>query len=110
MACRQIHKMKRIFNVTKTSNPVILLAISALLLLIYTFIFSPNIPMSDQWELVSLLKNVDLNDLTAQHNEHRIFFPRLIYLGLAKLSHWNLKYETLISASFFIDWLSSIFL
>jgi hypothetical protein len=28
-------------------------------------------------------------DMMAQHNEHRQFFPRFLYLGLALLTHWN---------------------
>jgi hypothetical protein len=35
-------------------------------------------------------------DFFAFHNEHRIFFPRLIAIGLAKLTHWNIRAEMLV--------------
>ncbi len=42
-----------------------------------------DVPFLDQWEFVPLLGNfrsgaLSFHDLWAQHNEHRIFFPRLI--------------------------------
>ncbi|MFN0061420.1 MAG: hypothetical protein ACKVPX_02720 [Myxococcaceae bacterium] len=57
-----------------------------------------NVPYWDQWELVGLLaKNhqhaLTFFDLSAQHNEHRIFFPRLVMLGLASLSGWDTRWE-----------------
>src|SRR5205823_6120927 len=32
-------------------------------------------------------------DFFAQHNEHRIFFPRLIFFALGRLTHWNIRTE-----------------
>src|SRR5204863_3243187 len=29
----------------------------------------------------------------AQHNEHRIFFPRLIFFALGRLTHWDIRAE-----------------
>ena len=56
------------------------------------------VPFLDQWEVVLLLNklakgNLGLIDLWQQHNEHRIFFPKLIMLGLAWLSNWNIMLE-----------------
>ncbi|MGD1809279.1 hypothetical protein ACP6PL_28130 [Dapis sp. BLCC M126] len=34
-------------------------------------------------------------DLIAQHNESRKLFPRLIFLGLAYLTNWDVRYEML---------------
>ncbi len=56
------------------------------------------VPFWDQWELVDLLARhhageLTLADLLAQHNEHRPFFPRLAWLGLAALSRWDVRYE-----------------
>ena len=55
-------------------------------------------PYMDQWEFVLLLEKsyetgVTLGDLWAQHNEHRHIFPRLIMLALARLSHWDIRWE-----------------
>jgi hypothetical protein len=57
-----------------------------------------DLPFEDQWDFVPLLEkshesNVAFADLTAQHNEHRLFFPRIIMLGLAHLGQWNIAYE-----------------
>ncbi|URD51513.1 hypothetical protein [Chroococcidiopsis sp. CCNUC1] len=64
--------------------------------------FSVNAPLGDQWDLVSLFEKVltgkaDFEDFFAQHNEHRTFFPKLIFVGLALISNWNIKYELYFS-------------
>jgi hypothetical protein len=56
---------------------------------------------SDQWGLVDLVVKhlngeLSLSDLWDQKNVHRIFFPKLIILSLAKATHWNHAYETLV--------------
>lgn len=57
-----------------------------------------DIPYWDQWELIPLIKKVSMgelvfSDLWAQHNEHRIIFPKLIMLALAAITHWNIMVE-----------------
>jgi hypothetical protein len=59
----------------------------------------------DQWELVPLLEktyhgDLTFHDLWAQHNEHRIIFPQLIMLLLARLTHWNIHYELAVNITF----------
>ena len=59
--------------------------------------FSVNVPLLDDWNLVDTFykkyeSSITLKDLFAQHNEHRIFFPRLIFIPLAFFSDWNVKY------------------
>ena len=44
---------------------------------------------SKKWQRGSL----GLGDFYAQHNEHRIFFPRLIFFALARLTHWDIRAE-----------------
>jgi len=56
------------------------------------------VPYLDQWELVPLLEKtyhgeLTFHDLWAQHNEHRLVFPQLIMLLLARLTHWNIRCE-----------------
>ncbi|HUW59615.1 MAG TPA: hypothetical protein VMZ06_01315 [Candidatus Bathyarchaeia archaeon] len=58
-----------------------------------------DVPFLDEWEYMLILPKsyegtLSLADLFALHNEHRLFFPRLIMLGLARLTHWNMLYET----------------
>ena len=59
----------------------------------------------DQWEFVPFLGKtyrgeLTLADLWAQHNEHRLFFPKLIMLGLARLTQWNIAWEFFTSVVF----------
>jgi hypothetical protein len=78
------------------------------------FRYGVNVPTFDQWELISYLQKMDSNslgfsDVFAQHNEHRIFFPRLIMLALAEVTSWNIKIEMIISliiqvTSFVLIW------
>jgi hypothetical protein len=65
---------------------------------IYIYRFGLNIPFWDQWEVVSFLMKkhqglLTLSDLFAQHNEHRPFFPNLIWIGLSGFTHYNVKVE-----------------
>src|SRR5208282_4675420 len=60
--------------------------------------YAVSVPFGDQWELVPLLEKtyhetLTFHDLWAQHNEHRILFPKIIMLGLAHLTGWNIYYE-----------------
>ena len=61
-----------------------------------------DVPFQDQWELVPLLDKtyhgeLTFHDLWAQHNEHRILFPRIIMLALARLSGWNIRLELAVN-------------
>jgi len=60
--------------------------------------YKVDIPYWDEWNFVPVLQrsyegNLSLTDLWAQHNEHRILFPRLIMLLLARATGWNISYE-----------------
>ena len=64
--------------------------------------FSVNVPVLDQWMTPGFLfKRIDENgsvgisDLLNQHNESRLVFPRIFFLILAYLTHWNVQYEIL---------------
>jgi hypothetical protein len=73
-----------------------------------------DVPFWDQWNFVPLLgrsyeQGVTLADLWGQHNEHRLLFPRLIMLGLAHASKYNIAWELVIilflaSATFALLW------
>src|SRR5437773_6033050 len=76
-----------------------LLAIVPFAFLLYTVVkFSVPVPFLDEWDLVPLLEkmyggSLTLDDLWKLHNEHRLLFPQLIMLGLARLTDWDLRYE-----------------
>ncbi len=57
-----------------------------------------DFPYLDQWELIPLLEksyegDLAFRDFWAQHNEHRLIFPRIIMLVLARASGWNIAWE-----------------
>ncbi len=65
--------------------------------------YSINIPYMDQWtgslELISNMKSglLKFHYFWSQHNEHRLFFPKIIMLFLSSISHWNVIWEQLFS-------------
>jgi hypothetical protein len=82
----------------KTIRRNLLLALTALVpcLICLLFISSSavNVLFLDEWEMVPFCAKIDANDITfadlfAQHNEHRIFFMCLAYLGLIAVSSFN---------------------
>lgn len=63
--------------------------------------YGVNVPFWDQWPLASMYQkiyagNLTFQDLIAQHNESRKFFPRLLFIGLAYLTGGDLRYEMLV--------------
>lgn len=65
--------------------------------------YAVNLPIGDQWDtpLAALFKAADgtlsFTDLIAQHNESRKFFPRLLFLGMAFITGWDIRYEFLVT-------------
>jgi hypothetical protein len=66
-----------------------------------------NVPYWDEWDddiagLFVKLKTGQLTfgDLWAQHTESRLVLPRIFFLLLGSLTHWNLGYE--IATTFFL--------
>lgn len=77
---------------------IILSILPLVFLSLIVFHFSLDLPYWDQWEFVPLLQksyqgNLTFNDFWLPHNEHRPVFPRLIMLGLARLTNWNIRWE-----------------
>ncbi len=72
---------------------------ASILFLLGMFLFySIDYPYYDQWDFVPFLEKayahqLSWGDFWAQHNEHRLVFPRLLMLVLARLSHWNIYLE-----------------
>ena len=69
------------------------------------YAFGVDVPYKDQWDAVCPLLQagaegtLQLRDFWAWHMEHRLFFPRILMYGLAKLTHWNIR------AELFVVWL-----
>jgi len=91
-------KQSRFWMVTVRTASILVVLVSAAVLAERMLRFWIDVPYWDQWELVPLLEKMfggtlTVGDLFAQQNEHRIFFPLLIMLGLARLTHWDIRYE-----------------
>lgn len=64
--------------------------------------FGVNIPFYDQWVVPALFEKtatgtLQFKDLFELHNNHRILFPRLIFIALGFISSWNIKLELFFS-------------
>ncbi len=85
-------------TITTFIKGVLILA-PPLLIGILIFKNGVNLPVLDEWNGTAPLfeKMADgtlgVADFFAQHNEHRIFFPRLIFFGLGRLTHWDIRAE-----------------
>jgi len=82
---------------------IVLSSIPAIYTLVFINTFGVNIPHWDEWGLIPFL-NSSLNGdsqwfekLFSQHNEHRIVFPRLIFLINSVLTSWNLIAQMYLS-------------
>ena len=80
----------------------IALLLPALLAANLVWRFGVDVPYWDQWELVAPLDHLFAGtlrsaELFAQHNEHRILFPRMVMLGLARLTRWDTRAEMWVS-------------
>src|SRR2546426_10722897 len=86
---------------TKTSLDrlhIFLVGAPVLALIILVQTYGVNVPHWDQWDMIPIFQRyqsgeLKWGDVWAQDAESRIFFPRLIMLGLAVLSKWNIMWE-----------------
>lgn len=81
---------------------ILLILLPVIIEAIYIKIFGVNIVYWDQWDFVPFIEelynnNLSFYDLFGQHNEHRLFFPRIIMLLLAYISRYNNIYEMYFS-------------
>jgi len=101
--------LKKILNILYNYNIFLYLCILPIILgAIYIRLFGVNVVFWDQWELVTLIEkmytgHITFMDLFAQHNEHRILFPRIIMLALAEMTHYN------TIAEMYFSWVLVIF-
>jgi ABC-2 type transport system permease protein len=85
----------------------ILLIIPPILCLLYIWKYGFNVIYWDEWEFVPYFQHffmgqLTFSDLFSLHNEHRIFFPRIIFLVDAVLFHYYTKYIS------YLSWLSLV--
>lgn len=102
---------KKWFNSPARILLLALTLVPLIVLIVAVIRYKVDVPFWDQWNFVPLLGKsfeggISFEDLWAPHNEHRLFFPRLIMLGLAHLSRYNISCELalniLLAAGMFI--------
>jgi len=82
---------------------LILSAVPAIAILALILHYGVNVPYYDQWDCEGKLfkkfweHQLTWGDFWEQHNEHRMFFPKLIYLALAYVTHWNVIAELVLT-------------
>ncbi len=83
---------------------VLLLSIlPGIILAILIWKYAVNFIYWDQWDIGLTIHQYFTNfylsfrTLISQHNESRLLFPRLIFIGLAYLTHWDVRYEMLVT-------------
>ena len=80
-----------------------LVSLPVLWLLWLVFQYGVNVPHYDQWVgMAPVFQSMEaghLNwqDFTAQHNEHRLPLPRLVFFATGLLTHWNTRVEMLLT-------------
>lgn len=82
--------------------PLLLALIPVIALAVTVYRCAVDVPYMDEWEFVPLLQKayagrLTLGDIWAQHNEHRLLFPYLIMLGMARFTSWNIRSEQLFN-------------
>jgi hypothetical protein len=81
----------------------------------FTVKYRYRVPYWDEWEMVIDFQRfhdgtLRLLDLMDQNGEHRMFFPRLIFLALAALTKWEMLAENLLADSLLILMLAVVYL
>lgn len=80
-----------------------LLHLSPFLLLAWFVLrFSVNAPYLDEWRFAHLFhairfKQATFADFFALNYEHRLLFPKLIWIPLGLATHWNLRVEMMVN-------------
>jgi hypothetical protein len=88
------HRLSRYKDKAAWSAIILLLVLPAVISFIFIKTNGVNVCFWDQWNFVPLLDKLHNGQLTfmdlfIQHNEHRIFFPRLVMLLLGSITHYN---------------------
>jgi hypothetical protein len=78
--------------------PTVLIFLFPISMSLLVYFHGITVPYKDHWTLAPLLYKLHLgelgfHDLWAQHNSHRLLFPRIIMLTLVYLSKWNIYLE-----------------
>lgn len=91
----------------KAIFPAILALIFPAALLVYVWSTWVDIPFWDQYDVTPLFQrgadgSLGLGDFFEQHNEHRLFFPKLVMYGLGSLTDWDTRFEGVCTIGFVV--------
>ncbi|MFA5114031.1 MAG: hypothetical protein WC529_07050 [Candidatus Margulisiibacteriota bacterium] len=73
----------------------------ALASLWYVIQFHLPFPVADQWSLAANIDSFNFHYLWQSFSVHRMFFPKLAFALLARVSHWNILWEVLANWAVF---------
>jgi hypothetical protein len=98
---------------TVTALAVIAAGLYATWKMVGLFQFTVDVPFFDQWWFARFLRDADRDGLSlaalwAPHNEHRVFVPRLVLYGLARLTGWNVRAEMALIQAILIARLAAV--
>lgn len=107
MKLKEVIKFGKMFSFLYRKNlsplswncPQIVTLLPAVLLIWFTTHYFVEIPFWDEFRIPRLMTEIESGSMTLLgacwrlHNEHRLFFPTLIMLELAKLTAWNIRVE-----------------
>lgn len=77
------------------------------LVIAITFLFTVEVPMSDDWDFVPIIQKMkngtlDWNTLDTPYGGHKIAVPYLVLGGIAIVTHWNTYIFRLVNLALFI--------
>lgn len=90
---------------SKRRNYALLSILPLLYCIVLTARYRYDTPYWDQWWNVEMVQmafdgTLRIQDLWRLDNEHRVFFPNMLNVLMARLSHWNLAWESAASILF----------
>jgi len=97
--------VSKIQKISKRKNFIIFMSVFLLSLqaLLFIYLYGVNVTFWDEWEAVVFLESFFNDDslwlyqIHIAHNEHRMFFPNLIFLVNAILTSWNVVTQMYLS-------------
>lgn len=80
----------------------LLILVPPVTIAILVYRFHVDVPFWDQWALVPDLERIMNGNYSLDmgfrfHNEHRLFFPRMIMVGVARLTRWDIGCELAVN-------------
>jgi hypothetical protein len=93
-----IFEERRLLDSMVRGVSLLLVLLPVVFAFLYVHRFGVNVPYHDQWAEIPLFRKLisgrlELSDLFALHNEHRIFFPRVVMLLMGVSTAYNVVAE-----------------